>query len=116
MIKGATSSSPHIVVSGGMTGHPYISPGAQSAGMLRWNTNSNVIEVYNGNSWTELTSGYINVGLSGNTETILRWAEQKMIRERELVELAEKNESVRLALENVRDAEEKLEVIAILAK
>jgi len=110
------SNSPHITVTGGMTGYPYISPGSQSAGMLRWNTNMNVIEVYNGNSWTELTSGFVNVGLSGNAESILRWAEHKMIRERELEKLAEENESVRLALEHVKTAEEQLDIVSKLVK
>ena len=49
-----TSSSPLIHINTSSTHTPYISPGAQSAGMLRYNTGTHKTEVYDGNGWQQL--------------------------------------------------------------
>jgi hypothetical protein len=115
-ISSSSSSSKYLYIHGGQAATPYVSPGAQSAGMMRWNTNNNVQEIYDGNAWRELRGSTATVDLSPITIQILNWAEQKMLREQELVELAQRNESVKAALECVLDAEEKLAVISTLAK
>ena len=116
MISGISSSSPYLTVTGGMTGTPYISPGSQSAGMMRYNINTKFIEVYDGISWLSLTGSHATVDLNARAQTILRWAEAKMLREAELQKLAEENPSVATAFENVKKAEEQLELIYTLAK
>ena len=55
----------------------------QSAGMLRYNTQNNHLEVYDGNSWLSFGAS-ATVGLSPEAEEILRWGRKKMAEEREL--------------------------------
>jgi hypothetical protein len=116
MISGISSSSPYLTVVGGVTGYPYISPGSQSAGMMRWNISSNVMEVYNGVTWIEVRGSHATVDLNGHAQSIMRWAEGKMKREAEAKELAEKYDTVATALTNIEKAEEQLELAMILAK
>ena len=116
MISTIGSSSSYLTVTGGMTTHPYISPGSQSAGMIRWNTNSNVIEIYNGTGWIEYRGAHATVDLNSRAQSIMRWAEEKMLREEELTKLAEENPSVATAIENVKKAEDQLDLISTLAK
>ena len=116
MISGFSSSSSYLTVTGGMTGHPYISPGAQSAGMMRRNTSLNVMEVYNGTTWISLSGSHATVDLNPRAQSIMRWAENKMMREEEVKALAEKYDSVATALTNIEKAEEQLELAMILAK
>jgi hypothetical protein len=68
---------------------PYISPGSQSAGMVRWNVNMNEMEVYDGVSWKQLSTS-IDVGLDPEAEMILSWAREKMLEEQKLDELCKK--------------------------
>jgi len=58
----------------------------QSAGMLRYNTQSNQLEVYDGNNWLSFGSG-ATVGLSPEAEEILSWGREKMREEHELEKL-----------------------------
>ena len=83
---------------------------------MRWNTNSNVIEIYNGTGWIEYRGSHASVDLNAHAQSIMRWAEAKMLREIELTKLAEENPSVATAIENVKKAEDQLELISALAK
>lgn len=85
-----------VTVSGG---RPYISPGSQSAGMVRYNTNSQQMEVYDGVSW-QMISSICEVSLSGETEMIIEWAREKMLEERRIDELCEKHPGLRKARDN----------------
>lgn len=58
----------------------------QSAGMLRYNTQSHQLEVYDGNNWLSFGSG-ATVGLSPEAEQILSWGREKMREEHELEKL-----------------------------
>lgn len=78
------------------TSRPYISPGAQSAGMLRYNVNMQNMEVYDGVSWLTF-GGACEVSLSGETEMIIAWAREKMLEEKRIDELCEKHPGLRKA-------------------
>jgi hypothetical protein len=116
MISGISSSSSYLTVAGGMPSTPYISPGSQSAGMMRWNTNTKLIEVYDGISWISLHGSHATVDLNAHAQSLLRWVEEKMRRELELQKLAEDNPSVATAIKNLKTAEDQLELISALAK
>ena len=58
----------------------------QSAGMLRYNTQNNQTEVYDGTNWLSF-GGSATVGLSSEAEEILRWGRKKIAEERELEQL-----------------------------
>jgi hypothetical protein len=68
---------------------PYISPGAQGAGMVRYNTNTQNMEVYDGVVWKELSTN-IEMGLSAEAEATIVWARKKMLEEARIDELCKK--------------------------
>lgn len=84
MIRNLTASGRYLMVSGGTPSTPYISPGTSGAGMLRWNSNMNCMEVNDGNMWKPFNTDYTTVNLSPHAESILDWAAKKMNEERDL--------------------------------
>ena len=116
MIKGITQSGRYTIVSGGHATNPYISPGSAGAGMMRWNPNMNCIEVNDGNMWKTIETSYANVGLTPEAESLLDWARQKRDEEAKLKQLAEKNSAVRIALENLEQEQQQLEITVHLSR
>jgi len=90
MIKGISTSSPRwmSVYSGAHS--PYISPGSMSAGMVRYNPNTQTLEVYDGNSWLAI-AGSADVGLSPEAQQVMDWAYKKMKEDEQLEVLMEKH-------------------------
>jgi hypothetical protein len=78
---------------------PYISPGAQGAGMVRYNTNTNEMEVYDGVVWKSISTS-VEVGLSGETEMLLQWAREKMLEDQRVEELCKKHPGLAKARDN----------------
>jgi hypothetical protein len=115
MIKGITQSGRYLQVSGGSPMNPYISPGGQGAGMVRYNTNMNYIEVYDGIAWKEISS-YANIGLSGEAELLLDWARKKRDEEIQLESLAKEHPAINIALDNLKKAKIQLDATIILSK
>jgi hypothetical protein len=116
MIKGINSSSRYITVSGGSPSPTYISPGSVGAGMIRWNPNMNCMEVNDGNMWKTLDMSYASVELTSDAESLLEWARKKRSDEATLHALAEKNSAVKIALDNLEQAKQQLEITAHLAR
>jgi hypothetical protein len=100
MIKGITSSGKYVVVNGGMGGSTYISPGAVGAGMLRYNSNSQNIEINDGNSWQVMGSTFANVELTPEAESLLDWARQKRIEEQSMQDMMDKYPALKKARDN----------------
>ena len=88
-INSKSSSSAWLQVTQ-FTNAPYISPGAQSAGMTRYNTSTQNLEVYDGNAWQTL-SGSSEIGLSDEAVRTLEWARKKMAEELTLEQMMEKH-------------------------
>ena len=116
MISGINSNSKYISVQGGSSSSVYISPGSVGAGMVRYNSNTNGIEINDGNVWRAMATSHASVGLTPETEMLLEWAQQKRNEELALKALAEKNEAVRIAVENLNKAQEQLQITAHLAR
>jgi hypothetical protein len=95
--------------------NPYIPPGGQSAGMVRYNTNMNVIEAYDGQVWKEVSS-YASVGLTAEAELLLDWARKKRDEEIELESLAREHPAINIALDNLKKAKTQLDATIILSK
>jgi len=87
--------------------NPYVAS-QQSAGMLRYNTQSTRIEVYNGVSWLEF-GGHAEVGLDREAEEIMSWAQEKMREDREFEELCRQHPGL-------QEAYERLQIMKTLAK
>jgi hypothetical protein len=116
MIKGITQSGKYVMVSGNSGAVPYVSPGAQSAGMIRYNTSTQNVEVYDGNNWQLLGGGFSSIGLTPEAENLLDWAKRKRDEELEYERLASENKAVKIAMENVEKAKQQLTITAKLAR
>jgi len=116
MIKGINPNGKYITVSGGSPSNTYISPGSVGAGMLRWNSNMSCMEVNDGNMWKTIEMNYASVGLSPEAESLLDWARKKRDEEVTLQALAKKNSAVKIALDNLEQAQQQLEITAHLAR
>lgn len=114
MIKNVTSNSPYIIVGNYNGSLGYISPGSQ-AGQVRYNTNMNVMEVFNGTAWQDI-AGQADIDLSYDAKLVLEWGKKKMARELEMEALAKEHPTVAAALDALRKAEEQLDIVAILCK
>ena len=113
MISSVYNTSPYITVSNPIG--PYISPGADSAGMLRYH--SNQMQVYDGNAWLTMgggTNGGTGVGLTSVAEVAIAWALKKMQQETAAQALAQKHPAVADAIDAVRLAEQQLQTVVAL--
>ena len=61
-----------------------------SAGMMRYNSNTQTIEVYDGNVWLAL-AGSADVSLSPEAQQVMDWAYKKMKEDEQLEVLMEKH-------------------------
>jgi hypothetical protein len=109
MIKGLTSQGPYLVVTGGFPNYPYVSPGSVCAGQLRWNTNTNEIEINDGVIWRSLGANNTSIGLSTDAQEALTWAVIKMKAERELNQRMERHPGL-------RDTYEKFQIMDALCR
>jgi len=116
MLKGITQTGRYVMVSGTSGATPYVSPGAQSAGMIRYNTSTQNVEVYDGNNWQIFGGGYASVGLTPEAESLLDWARKKREEELAWESLASENKAVKIALENLNKAKEQLTITTKLAR
>ena len=115
-ITNITSNSPYVHVRTYEGNKPHISQRSQSAGMMRYNTSSQNMEVYDGISWQTLGMGNATIELSGLVQNAIAWAVTQMEKEAEMKRLAEKNPSIAHAVENVEQAKKELELIYQLTK
>ena len=105
-----------LTTSGDSSRQPYISPGSQSAGILRYNTNSRNIEVYDGVTWLPLSSGHAHIILDGPTQEAVQWVRRQMEKEKRLEELAKRHPAVADALAAVAQAQEQLDIVTTLVQ
>jgi len=115
MIKGIVPGV-GLATSGSTSMQPYISPGSQSAGMLRYNSSSSNIEVYDGVTWLTLSGGHVQVSLDGPTQEAVQWVRRQMEKEKRLEELAKKHPTVADAVAAVKYAQEQLDIVTTLVQ
>jgi len=117
MIKDIYPTGRYVQVSGGSTS-TYVNgySGLQGVGNMRYNTTNQCMEVFDGNNWIQINMGVASVGLNSEAESLLDWIKSKQRQEIEILELAIKNESVRIALENVKKAQDQLTITAHLSR
>lgn len=106
----------HIAVNGGNAFMPYVNMSNPSAGMMRYNGNSQHIEVYDGSSWLQIASNTANIDLSGSANAAISWALSKMAEEAELQKMAAEHPAVRAAYDAFKRAGEQLKTTIILSK
>ena len=116
MIKEVIGSGPFVNVSGGSNFTPYINMSNVSAGMTRWNGNTNNFEVYDGSTWMTLSSNVASVGLNNDAVSAITWALKKMAEEADLEKLAREHPAINIALDNLKKAKIQLDATIILSK
>jgi hypothetical protein len=117
MIKNITPIGRYITVSGGNSS-TYVNgySGAQGVGNMRFNTSTQNMEVFDGNSWMTLNMDYASVGLNNEAESLLDWARKKRDEELTWQNLAATSEAVKIALDNLEQARQQLDITAKLAR
>lgn len=83
-------------------------------GQVRYNGSTQNMEVYDGNTWLTMSSGYPTIELSGEVQMVLNWARTKMAEESRIRELAAKHPTVADALQAVAVAEEQVKIVTAL--
>jgi len=109
MIKGLQGYN-GVTVNSGNTVLPYVAPNAANPmmGMLR--INGTDIEVFNGSSWQYLSTSYATVGLDQDILDIVQWVRKKRDEELKLHSLANDNKAVKIALDNLEQARQQLDI------
>lgn len=117
MIKNITPIGRYITVSGGNS-NTYINSysGLQGVGNMRYNTSNQCMEVFDGNSWITIAMDYASVGLNSEAESLLDWARKKRDEELAWESLAKDNRAVKIALDNLEQAKQQLDITAKLAR
>ena len=117
MIKGLMQSGRYITVTNG-NASTYVNGvgGAQGVGNMRYNTSNQCMEVFDGSTWVMLNMSHASVGLNGEAESLLDWARQKRDEEMAWNSLAEDNKAVKIALDNLEQARQQLNITAKLAR
>jgi len=118
MIKSIMSMGKYVTVGGGNSASNYINTGAGMMGVgdLRFNTSTQQIEFYNGQSWQTFIMAQATVGLAGHAESAIDWALNKMEQEKEALRMAEQYPAVADALGAVREAEQQLKMVVALCR
>ena len=117
MIKAIHTIGKYVQVIGG-SASTYINGqyGAQGVGNLRFNTSGQRMEVYDGTAWVELNMPHASVGLSGVAEEAIDWAQRQMAEEKRLEALAKEHPAVADAMEVVKQAQERVRIVAALVQ
>ena len=119
MIKSIHSDSPFLTVSGGNPGSTYIgnySTNAPGVGNMRYNPNSQNIEVYDGSSWIILSAHHANINLSDEAVSLLQWARKKRDEELDIERLAQTSPVIKDLVNQIKDKEEQIKVVQTLLK
>jgi hypothetical protein len=117
MIKGIAQSGRYITVTNG-NASTYVNSysGQQGVGNMRFNTSTQNMEVFDGNSWLMLNMAHASVGLNNEAESLLDWARKKRDEELTWQNLAATSQAVKIALDNLEQARHQLDITAKLAR
>jgi len=116
MIKDIVSSGPFIQALGGGGYTPYINMSNPSAGMVRFHSNTQSLEIYDGTNWQVWNTSVANISLTSDAVSAIMWARDKMTEEASLKKLAEDHPAIQIALSNLEKAKQQLDATIILSK
>jgi hypothetical protein len=106
------------MVQGGFPATTYINTGSgyMNVGDVRFNTNMQKLEVYDGQMWVEMNTSHASVGLTPDAESALDWALKRMREDLELEYLAKSNPTIADLLNQKKELDDKIKMIQILTK
>jgi hypothetical protein len=99
-------------VNGGNTSVPYVNQNNSNPmqGMLRiWGSD---MQVFDGNSWMNLSSSYATVELNGESQTLMQWAREQRDLELARARLIENNPALENAYRAILRAEQNFDILA----
>lgn len=105
------SSSPFLFT--GADSSPYVSNNGPAAGMVRFNTNTQHLEAFDGSVWIQIANNE-HVGMSQEAVEAIQWARKKIEEEAKLKELAKQHPGVADAMDALKRASEQLEIMVKL--
>ena len=105
-----------VTVSAGNTTVPYINQNHSNPmqGMIRvWGSD---MQVFDGSAWMNLSTSYATVTLDQDILDIIQWARKARDEEMMWQSLAKDNKAVKIALENLEQARQQLDITAKLSR
>jgi hypothetical protein len=111
MIKGIMGSQ-GVKVSAGDVSTPYINNNSSNPmqGMIRlWGSD---FQVFDGNTWIQLSSSYATVSLDPDTQDLLLWARTQREQERARASLIENNPALENAYRAILRAEQNFDILS----
>ena len=116
MIDTISVSGKYMYAHGGYASTYIQDNGRFGVGNMRFNTNTQSLEVFDGSSWIHLNMPIATVGLNPEAESILDWAKQKRDEEIRFEKLAETNATVKDLLDQIKAKQEQLKMVEILLR
>lgn len=86
-----------------------------SLGQVRWSQHSHGFEAFDGTGW-RLIGHWHDQNFTREFEDTMQWVQKQMLREQELKKLAESNPAVSIAIDNVKNAQEQLDIVLALTQ
>lgn len=118
MLRTVSGTGRYVMVQGGMPAHTYIntSSGYMNVGDVRFNTQMQCLEAYDGQMWVEINTGHASVGLTLDAEMALDWANKKRNEELVLENLARTNPTIADLVKQKKELDDKIKMVQILMK
>ena len=118
MIKTVNGSGRYIMVNGGYPATTYIntSSGYMNVGDVRYNTQMQRLEVYDGQMWLEINTSHASIGLTPDAEMALDWAIKKRNEDMALEHLAKTNPTIADLLNQKKELDDKIKMVQTLMK
>ena len=116
MIKTVNGQGRYIMVNGGYPETTYIntSSGYMNVGDVRYNTNMQRLEVYDGQMWLEINTSHASVGLTPDAEMALDWAIKKKNEDMALENLAKSNPTIADLINQKKELDDKIKMVQTL--
>lgn len=118
MIKTVNGTGRYMMVNGGFPAATYIntSSGYMNVGDVRYNTNMQRLEVYDGNMWIELGTSHACVGLTPDAEDAITWAINRLHEDRMLELKAKDNPAIADLLNKKKEIDDQIKMVEILTR
>jgi len=85
--------------------------GYMGVGDLRFNSNSQNVEVYDGQLWRELNTSHASIGLTPEAESLLDWAREKRNQEMQIEALSKSNPTIADLVEQKKNLDHKIKMV-----
>jgi hypothetical protein len=117
MIKSIQTNGPFLSVAGGYPSATYISNSSgPGVGNMRYNPNSQNIEVFDGSIWVIMQSSNAYISLDNEAVMLLEWVRKKRDEDLEVERLAETNSTIKDLVNQVKEKQEQIRIVQALVK